>query len=132
MERRGKKRFGVRGSTVRCRRDTLLAFLKAPTARHFLLNISESGLCFLGREPVPEGERLAFVVEAPGLEAPIEARGRVVRCRPLPHHAAFAVAAEFAPLHHRSLEALRSVLAKAVLDQLDPPSTLILQEIERS
>lgn len=117
-ERRQARRFGVRGSSVRYKRSTILGFLNRPTDRYLIVNLSETGAEFLSRQAVETGKPLDLEIAIPGLDAPLTPGGKVVWCERAPNVDAFRLGVHFDRFSNAEKLTLRSVLADAVLDEV--------------
>jgi len=130
-ERRKKKRFGVRGCTIRYKKGGLLSFLNAYSDRLLTLNISESGCHFISRDPLPEGMTLAVVLEAPQAGDRISASARVVWSRKSQEHDAHHVGIEFTSIPKASRVQLKILIDNSVLEKIEITTKVYLKEIEK-
>lgn len=131
VERRDKKRFGVKGSTVQHRSAGVLGWFENFSPRYLILNMSESGLHFITKNELKEGAVLALRIQAPPLEEPIGARARVIWCRKSSEHNAFRVGMQFTALSADERLRLKGVLDNAILDKVDMTTRQFLKEIEK-
>ena len=131
QERRGKKRFGVRGATVQHRKAGALGFLDNFSPRYLILNVSESGLHFITKDALKEGSGHSLRLQAPPLEEPIAAKAVVVWCRKSTEHDAFRVGMSFTALSDGERLRLKGVLDNAILDKVDMTTKQFLKEIEK-
>lgn len=131
QERRKKKRFGVRGCTVRYKSGGLFSFLSMWGDKFLSLNLSESGVHFICRDPLAEGKSLALCLEAPQLGDRIQAKGRVVWCRKSQEHDAHHVGVEFTSISKPNRTRLKILLDNAVLEKIEITTKVYLKEIER-
>ncbi|MBI5367689.1 MAG: PilZ domain-containing protein [Planctomycetes bacterium] len=131
VERRGKKRFGVKGASVQHRSAGLLGWMENFSPRYLVLNLSESGLHFITKSDLREGAVLALRLQAPPLEEPIGAKARVVWCRKSQEHNAFRVGMAFLRLSEGERQRLKGVLDNAILDKVDMTTKQFLKEIEK-
>ncbi len=130
-ERRRKKRFGVKGCTVRYRRTGFAGFFAEPSPRYLVLNISEQGLHFISKEEIKEGESYTLLIDAPGMQEPVEAAGRVVWIRKSAEFNAFRVGIEFNSVRAADKPRLKALLDNAVLDKIDMATKMYLKEIQK-
>ena len=131
MERRHKKRYGVKGSTIQYRKGGLLAALAPVSARYLLLNVSETGCNFITKDSLAHGQPLSITVVAPGLDSSIGGQGRVSWVRKSPEFDAFHVGVEFTKMSPACRSALRSIIDTAVIDKVEITTRIFLKEIER-
>ena len=131
QERRKKKRFGVRGCTLRFKRGGIFSFLGLFGERLITLNVSESGCHFINRVPLTEGMSIAMVLEAPQAGDKVHAAGRVVWCRKSTEHDAHHVGVEFTSVAKSSRVQLKILIDNAVLEKIEITPTVYLTEIER-
>lgn len=131
VERRGKRRYGVKGSTVQHRKAGALGFLENYSPRYLILNLSETGLHFITKDVLKEGSLHALRIQAPPLDDPIGVKARVVWCRKSTEHDAFRVGMAFVSLREGERLRLRGVLDNAILDKVDMTTKQFLKEIER-
>lgn len=131
QERRKKKRFGVRGCTVRYKKGGLFSFLSSMSEKFLSLNVSETGLHFIARDPLAEGLILSLQLEAPQIGDKIYATARVVWCRKSEQHDANHVGVEFISLPKSSRVRLKVLLDNAVLEKIEITTKVYLKEIER-
>lgn len=131
MERRNRKRYGIRGSTIQYRKGGLLAALAPVSARYLLLNVSETGCNFITKDPLSAGQPLSLTVACPNLDSPIGGHGRVTWVRKSPEFDAFHVGVEFTKMAPAARAALRSVLDTAVLEKVEITTRIFLKEIEK-
>jgi Tfp pilus assembly protein PilZ len=130
-ERRKKKRFGVRGCTVRYKKGGLFGFLASFGERLLCLNLSESGLHFISKDPLESGAGLALELEAPQIGDKIHASGRVVWCRKSTEHEAHHVGVELGSISKSSRVRLKVLLDNSVLEKIEITTKVYLKEIER-
>lgn len=131
MERRTKKRYGVRGSTIQYRKGGLLAALAPVSSRYLLLNVSDTGCNFITKDALAHGQPLSLTIAAPGLEAPIGGHGRVSWVRKSPEFDAFHVGVEFTKMSPTCRSALRAIIDTAVIEKVEITTRIFLKEIER-
>ncbi len=131
QEKRKKKRYGVRGSTVQYKKKSLLAMLKSPSARFLVLDMSEGGLHFVTREPLQPGQVLLMDIAAPDREEPVSARGRVVWVRKSLDVEAFHVGVEFVKMSSKNAAGLKNVIENAVLDRVEMSTKVYLKQIDK-
>ena len=130
-EQRGKKRYGIKNSTLRYRRGGLLSVLRAPSPRYLLLNVSETGCHFITKEELTDGEAISLTLEAPKLTGSIRTKGRVIWCRKSEDINAYRVGIQFTSLGGRSRNLLRSLLDSAILENVEISTKVYLKEIEK-
>ncbi|MEK7470082.1 MAG: PilZ domain-containing protein [Planctomycetota bacterium] len=131
QERRKRKRFGVRGCTLRHKRGGLLSFLGLYGERLIALNLSETGCHFISRLPLPEGMSIAVQIEAPQIGDKINAGGRVVWCQKSTEHDAHHVGVEFQSIAKSSKVQLKILLDNSVLEKIEITTKVYLKEIEK-
>lgn len=129
-ERRAKKRYGVKGAVVRYKPASPLSFLSSGSPRYLVLNLSETGLEFMTKEPIEEGRKLKFALEAPRIQGTIRGAGRVIWVKPSKNREACRVGASIR-LTGRSLSLVRAILENAVIDSVEISTRVYLKEIER-
>lgn len=130
-ERRRKKRFGVKGCTIRYRRTGFTGFFEEYSARYLVLNISEQGAHFITKDEAKEGQAFSFQIDAPGLDGPIEGQSKVVWVRKSAEFSAFRVGMEITSLRKADQPRLKSLLDNAVLDKIDMATKMYLKEIQK-
>ncbi|NUN50200.1 MAG: PilZ domain-containing protein [Candidatus Brocadiae bacterium] len=130
-ERRKKKRFGVRGCTLRYKKGGLLSFLSSYSDKLLTLNLSETGCHFIARRAVPAGMPIAVLLEAPQAGDRISASGRVVWCAKSKEHEAFHVGVEFLSVPKAGRIQLKVLIDNSVLEKIDLSTKVYLKEIER-
>jgi c-di-GMP-binding flagellar brake protein YcgR len=130
-ERRRKKRFGVKGCTIRYRRTGLAGFFEEYSPRYLVLNISEGGAHFIAKDELKEGHALNCQIDAPGLQEPLETQARVIWVRKSTEFSAFRVGVEFTAVRKADQPRLKSLLDNAVLDKIDMATKMYLKEIQK-
>ena len=130
-ERRSKKRYGIKNSTLRYRRGGLLSILRAHSPRYLLLNVSETGCHFITKEELGEGEPISLSLEAPKLTGTIRVRGEVIWCRKSEDINAYRVGIKLGNLGGRSHNLLKSLLDSAILENVEISTKVYLKEIEK-
>lgn len=130
-ERRGKRRYGLKGCSVSYKKGGLLSILDTGSPKYLVLNVSEGGLHFIAKDDLKLGKTLQVCIEAPGLEDGIRIRGKVAWCQKSKEHDAFRVGIEFRGMSRKASVRLRNMLDNAVLDKIDITTRLYLKEIER-
>ena len=129
-DRRHARRYGVRGSSVRYKKSTILGFLNRPTDRYLIVNLSETGAEFLSRQPVQTGQVLDLEISIPGLDSPLKPGGKIVWCTRAPNVDAFRLGVEFNRISESERQTLRSVLADAVLDEVPITTRIEIPDAE--
>lgn len=130
-ERRVKKRYGVKNSTLRYRRMGVLSVLRAPSPKYLLLNLSESGCHFITRELLSVGDALSLTIDAEKMAAPFRARGEVVWCRKSEELNAHRIGVRFTSIRGKSRTLLKHLLDGAILENIEVSTRIYLKEIER-
>ncbi len=130
-ERRRKKRFGVKGCTIRYRRTGLAGFFEEYSDRYLVLNISEQGAHFITKEELKEGQALNCQVDAPGMQESVECQAKVVWVRKSAEFSAFRVGMEFTTVRKGDQPRLKVLLDNAVLDKIDMATKMYLKEIQK-
>lgn len=130
-ERRSKKRYGIKNSTLRYRRGGMLSIVRSPSPRYLLLNISETGCHFITREELPVGDAISLSLEAPKMSGVVRAKGKVVWCRKSEEINAYRVGIHFSSLSGRSRTQLKNMLDSAILENVEISTKVYLKEIER-
>jgi c-di-GMP-binding flagellar brake protein YcgR len=130
-EKRAKKRYGIKSSTLKYRKGGLLAFLKPPSPRYLLLNVSETGAHFITKEALAVGQQLRLSMEAPQIRGGITAACAIVWIRKSEDINAFRVGVKFDGLGDRSRRKLKVVLDSAILENVEISTKVYLKEIER-
>ena len=130
-DRRSRKRYGIRGSTLVYRKGGLFAWMASPSQRHLLLNLSPLGCHFITKEMPTPDQPLLLSIEAPKLEGTIRARGRVAWSQPSRTMPAFRVGVAFSSVSGRSSILLKSLLDTAILETVEIPTTIYMKEIEK-
>jgi len=130
-ERRARKRFAVKNSTLRYRGAGFLSFLFPPSSKYLLLNFSEGGCHFITREELAEGRSIRVLIEAPNIKGTIGGDARVVWCRKSEEINAYRVGCRFAGLAGRSKALLKNLLDSAILENVEISTKVYLKEIER-
>ena len=131
QERRRKKRYGIRGSTLVYRKGGLLALLRPVSPKYLLLNISPVGCHFISKDELKCGQPVLLSIEAPKVSGTIHARGRVVWTAPSQEMPAFRVGVELAPVSGRSSVLLKNLLDTAILEKVEIATTIYMKEIEK-
>jgi hypothetical protein len=131
QERRKKKRFGVRGCTLRFKKGGFLSFLNLYGEKLISLNLSESGCHFINRDALPPGMLIAVQLEAPMAGDKVTASGRVVWCQKSTEHDAHHVGVEFQSIAKASKVQLKILLDNAVLEKIEITTKVYLKEIEK-
>lgn len=129
--RRNRRRFGVKGCTVRYRRAGLGGFFSEYSTRLLVLDISDAGLHFITKDEPRMGQIWALQIEAPGTNEPIQARARAVWVRKSTDHHAFHVGLRFDGVDKDDQPRLKALLDNALLDKIDMGTKMYLKEIER-
>ena len=130
-DRRTKKRYGIKNSTLRYRRGGVLSMLRAPSPRYLLLNISESGCHFITKDELMVGETVSQIIEAPKVSGGIKAKGEVIWCRKSDDINAFRVGIRILSQPSRSKTLLKSLLDTAILENVEISTKVYLKEIEK-
>lgn len=131
VERRSKKRYGVKNSAVRYRRGGLTAFLSPVSPKLILLNVSECGCHFITKDPLEPGAKLSIEIEAPKLPKTIAATGRVIWARRSEDVKAFRVGVEFTNMPQRSKVLLKGLLDNAILENVEVSTRVYVRELEK-
>lgn len=131
VERRRKKRYGVKDAVVRYKRSGLFSFIAAFSPKYLLLNVSELGLNFISKEPLTEGQGLALAITAPRVHGTIHARGRVVWVKKSDQQEAYRIGVAFESVRGRSRELLKSLLDSAVVDSVEISTRVYLKELDK-
>lgn len=129
--RRRKKRYGIRDSTVQYRHGGVLSFLKSRSAKYLIVNISEIGLTFYSKEALAVGDSLKLAVEAPGVEDPIVIAGKVVWVVKSSEIGAHKIGVEFSAGSDRAKRDLKRLLDRAVMESIDVSKNTFLKEMEK-
>ena len=130
-ERRDKKRYGIKNSTLRYKRGGMMSVLRSSSPRYLLLNISESGCHFITKRELTLHETLTLSIEAPKITGVIRARGEVVWCRQSEDINAFRVGIRFRSVNGQSRNVLKRLLDSAILENVEISTKVYLKEIER-
>ncbi len=130
-ERRQKKRYGIKGSTLRYRKGGFFAFLMPPSPRYLLLNVSETGAHFITKEELAVGQALRLSLDASQVRGSIVVASTVIWARKSEDINAFRVGVKFAPLGDTARKRLKTVLDSAVLENVEISTKVYLKEIER-
>jgi c-di-GMP-binding flagellar brake protein YcgR len=130
-ERRRKRRYAVKNSTVRYRKGGMLALLFPPSRKYLLLNFSEIGCHLITAEELRPGQMLRLSIDAPNLRGTIAAQARIVWCRKSEEIHAHRVGCEFASLGAGSKALLKNLLDSAILENVEISTKVYLKEIER-
>lgn len=131
VERRNKKRYGIKSSVVRYKRG-LLPLLGGQSDPLLLLNVSQGGCHFMSREPLELEQKLALKIEAPQLSSPLHARGRVAWIRPSEQaKQMYRVGVEFTQLSAGARKILKDLLDSAVLDNVEVSTRVYVKELEK-
>ncbi len=131
QEKRKKKRYGVRGSTVQYKKKFFLSMLKSTSARFLVLDMSEGGLHFVTREALQPGQVLLMDIAAPDREEPINARARVVWVRKSQDVEAYHVGVEFVKMSNKNATGLRHILDNAILNRVEMSTKVYLKQIDK-
>jgi hypothetical protein len=130
-ERRRRKRYGLRNSTVRYRKGSGAAVLFSPASpTYLLLNFSEIGCHFISKEPLQPGRTLTLTIEAPKFR-PATVTGRVVWAQKFAEMEAWRVGIEFTKVPEKSRAILKGMLDGAVLDTVEISTRVYMKEVER-
>lgn len=130
VERRSKKRYGVKNSTVKYRKGAFVLF--APASDNLLLlNVSETGCHFITKEDLELGQKLSLTIEAPRMAAAAHVKGRVVWARKSEDQHAYRVGVDFDPPSDTMKKRLKSLLDNAVLENVEVSTRVVLKEIEK-
>lgn len=130
-ERRGKKRYGIRNSTVRYKKSGLLSMFSPLSAKYLLLNFSETGCHFISKDPVEPGTPIDLELEAPKVRGSVTARGKVIWTRKSEQMDAHHIGVQFGSLSGRSKETLKFMLDGALLETVDISTKAYMKEIEK-
>lgn len=130
-ERRRKKRYGVKNSTVRYQRSGMFSFMSNFSERYLLLNVCEKGLHLITRDELPLGTGLSLQLGFPELDAPLRAKGKVVWVQKSKEHDAFRTGVEITSIGAKALSKLKFVLDNTLLDNVKVTTGIYLREIER-
>ncbi len=131
QERRKKKRFGVRGCTLRFKRGGVLSFLNMFGEKLIALNISETGCHFIAKTALPPNMGIVVQIEAPQAGDKVNASGRVVWCQKSAEHDAHHVGVEFQSMPKSSRVQLKILLDNSVLEKIEITTKVYLKEIEK-
>jgi hypothetical protein len=130
-ERRGKKRYGIKNSTVRYRRGGVLSVLRTSSPKYLLLNVSETGCHFITREELPVGDGVSLSLEAPKMAGNIRAKGEVIWCHRSEEINAYRVGIRFSTLGGSSRALLKKLLDSAILENVEISTRVYLKEIQK-
>lgn len=131
VERRRKKRYGIRNSTVRYKKATLLSFLSPASAKYLLLNFSETGCHFITEELLEVDAPLTLYLDSPHTGGTATLKGRVVWARKSDKLDAYRVGVEFAGISARAKGLLKNMLDSAVLENVDITTKQYMKDIEK-
>ena len=131
VERRNRKRYGVRDAIVRYKKASLLSFIAPASQKYLVLNLSDTGLEFITKETVIEGRKLTVAVTAPPIRGTVHATGKVIWVKKSQEQDAFRVGLEFTRLSARSAAYLRALLDSAVVDTIEISTRVYLKELDR-
>jgi len=131
VERRRKKRYGMRNSTLRYKRDTLFSFLGPSCRKYLLLNFSELGCHFITQEALEVETQLALILEAPRIAGTATVKGRVVWARKSDKMDAYRVGVEFVHVSGRTHTFLKNMLDSALLENIDITTKQYMKDIEK-
>lgn len=132
VERRRNKRYGVLSSTVRYGSGGVLSALANLGQKYLILNISESGLKFITKDPLNSGDKLKLQIEAPSIsKAPVKAKGRVVWVMRSQTQDVWHVGVEFIAIKRKYEGILKTIVDSAILEKVDISTTMYLREIKR-
>lgn len=130
VERRGKRRYGVKSSTLKYRKGAFTLF--SPSSDPLLLlNVSESGCHFITKEDFEPGQKMTLTIEAPRLPAAVHVKGRVTWSRKSEEQHAYRVGVEFEGISDTARKRLKSLLDNAILENVETSTRVVLKEIER-
>jgi c-di-GMP-binding flagellar brake protein YcgR len=130
-ERRRKKRYGIRNSTVRYKKAGLFSMFAPLSAKYLLLNFSEGGVHFISKDPLEPGTAIDLELEAPKIRGAVSVRGKVVWTRKSEQLDAHHVGVEFGSMSGRAKEVLKFMLDGALLDNVDISTKAYMKEIEK-
>ena len=130
-DRRRKKRYAVKNSTMRYRKGGLLSFLFPASPKYLLLNFSETGCHFITREELHPGLTIRLSIEAPNVRGTIAAAARVIWCRKSEEINAYRVGTELTSIGGHSKALLKNLLDSAILENVEISTKIYLKEIER-
>ncbi|OHB74343.1 MAG: hypothetical protein A2Z34_00405 [Planctomycetes bacterium RBG_16_59_8] len=131
QERRRKKRYGIRESTVRFQQGKILSFLKSRSAKYLIVNISSKGLTFYSKEALVINETLRMKIESPKCAEPITVHGRVAWVVKATEMEAYRVGVEFQGTSDKARSDLKKLLDSAILDDVEVDKKTFLKEIEK-
>lgn len=131
VDRRQRKRYGVRDAIVRYKKASVLSFLAPASQKYLVLNLSEQGLEFITKESVREGQKLTVSVTAPPIRGTVHATGKVVWIKKSQGQDAFRVGLEFTRVSSRSAAYLKALLDSAVVDTIEISTRVYLKELDR-
>jgi hypothetical protein len=131
VERRNKKRYGVRDAIIRFKNATLLSFLSPSSPNYLVLNLSETGLEFFTKDAVQVGRKLTVSVTAPPIRGTVHAKGKVVWVTKSKDQDVYRVGLEFGRLSARSSAYLKALLDSAVVDSIEISTRVYLKELDR-
>lgn len=132
-EKRKKKRYGIKGSTISVKEPHILSFLAQGKGPYPLLNLSENGCCFVTTKEPKLGQDIALTISAPPVKNTIGVKGKVVWTKKLmvDNLQGFRVGIAFSELPDSNKRILKVVLDNAILDSVEVSTRLILKEIDK-
>lgn len=132
IERRTKKRYGIRNSTVRYRKGSgPLALLAGQSPTYLLLNVSEQGCHFISKEQIPPGTMVSLTIDAPRLPRTIPLAGRVIWTQKSAEVDAFRTGVTFTRVPGKAKPILKTLLDNAILDNVEISTRVYMKEVER-
>lgn len=131
VDRRKKKRYGIKNSIVRYRKSALPIF-GANSDPLLLLNVSQTGAHFMTREPLEEDQRISLKIEAPALPTAVTVKARVAWVRASEQaKEMYRVGVEFVGMSGGARDTLREMLDGAVLDNVEVSTRVYVKELEK-
>jgi hypothetical protein len=128
-ERRGHRRYGVKGSTLRWRPGAPLGWVSPASVPHILIDLCPVGCRFISKRELSPGRSLSIAIEAPPARAPVRASGRVAWSRRSEELDAWHTGIALKPRNAASAERLKIVLDGAVLERIEITTRRYLKEM---
>ena len=132
VERRKRKRYGIKSSTVRYTGGGVGSILANLGQKYLILNISESGLKLITKDHLDCGDKLRLQIEAPTIsKAAVKTKGRVVWAKRSASQEVWHVGVAFDKIKKKYEGILKTLIDSAIMEKIDISTSMYIRELKR-
>lgn len=130
-DKRRKKRYAIRHSTVSYKKSGLLSALASSSPKYTLININALGVSLSTQESLKVGESLRLTIEIPKAEDPIRASGRVAWVKPDGQPGTHQVGVQFTSVREPSRSLLKKLLDNTILENIHVSANVQIKNVRK-